>query len=221
MNARSLPESRPRSARARRNARLSGDERERAILRATEGLLEQRPLAQVSVEEIARGAGLSRPAFYFYFPSKDAVVLSLMERMIAEADAALEQDLRLRSDAAAQRWRQSIAMFFEIFGAHRAVIAAATELSASNEEARELWARTMQGWVEHVAKRIEEERARGSAPEGPAARDLATALVQMNERALGAVYTGAPPAICEDAAIETLAHVWVSAIYGAPASAVS
>jgi len=38
----------------------------------------------------------------------------------------------------------------------------------------------------------------------------------MNERALRSVFTGDQPAIVEPAAIDVLAHVWVSAIY-APA----
>jgi hypothetical protein len=71
----------------------------------------------------------------------------------------------------------------------------------------------MEGWVQHVVERIERERECGVAPPGPSARDLAIALVQMNERALRSVFTGDQPAIAEPAAIDVLAHVWVSAIY--------
>ena len=82
--------SRPRIARARRSTRPSGDDRELAILATAERLLDERPLADISVDDLAKGAGLSRPTFYFYFPSKDAVLLTLWERVIREADAALE-----------------------------------------------------------------------------------------------------------------------------------
>ena len=74
--------------RGRRPARLTGDDREAAILATAERLLGERPLAEISVDDLARGAGISRPAFYFYFRSKDAVVLSLLDRVVAEADAA-------------------------------------------------------------------------------------------------------------------------------------
>ena len=83
--------SQPRAARARRSARPSGDDRELAILATAERLLEQGPIAEISVDDLAKGAGISRPTFYFYFPSKDAVLLTLLERVIAEADAALER----------------------------------------------------------------------------------------------------------------------------------
>ena len=44
----------------------------------------------ISVDDLARGAGISRPTFYFYFASKDAVLLTLLDRVVAEADAATQ-----------------------------------------------------------------------------------------------------------------------------------
>ena len=203
---------RPWSERARRSGRASGDDRERAIMhrRATQASARSARFRR----RTARGAGISRSAFYFYF-LRWAVVLSLVERLVEEAAARATRRC-VRTLEWAPSWRESIAIFYEIFGAHRAVIEAAVELSATNTEAQQLWAQVMEGWVEHVAERIERERHHGVAPAGVSARDLATALVQMNERALRSVFTGDQPAIAEPAAIDVLAHVWVSAIY-APA----
>jgi AcrR family transcriptional regulator len=186
-------------------------------MRTAEELLETRPLSQISVDALARGAGLSRSAFYFYFPSKDAVVLALLERLVQEAGGTLDDALQ-RAGLGPDSWREGIAIFYEIFGAHRAVIQAAVELSESNEEAQSLWAQITAGWVAQVAERIGEERQSGVAPAGVPARDLATALVQMNERALRSVFTGDQPAIAEREVIDVLAHVWVSAIYAAARS---
>jgi AcrR family transcriptional regulator len=186
-------------------------------MRTAEELLETRPLSQISVDALARGAGLSRSAFYFYFPSKDAVVLALLERLVQAAGGALDNVLE-RAGLGPESWREGIAIFYEIFGAHRAVIQAAVELSASNEEAQSLWAQIEAGWVEQVAERIEQERRSGVAPAGVSARDLATALVQMNERALRSVFTGIKPAIAEREVIDVLAHVWVSAVYASAQS---
>src|SRR5688572_25866239 len=85
----SVPASAPvAAARGRRSARPSGDDRELAILATAERLLAERPLSAISVDDLARGAGISRPTFYFYFASKDAVLLTLLDRVVAEADAA-------------------------------------------------------------------------------------------------------------------------------------
>jgi TetR/AcrR family transcriptional regulator, ethionamide resistance regulator len=59
-----------RSPRGRRSARPSGDDRELAILTTAEQLLKNRPLADISVDDLAKGAGISRPTFCFYFKSK-------------------------------------------------------------------------------------------------------------------------------------------------------
>src|SRR5262245_32924988 len=79
--------------RGRRAARASGDDRERAILETAERLLEERPLSEISVDDLAKGAGISRPTFYFYFPSKDAVVLTIIDRLVAEAAERREMTL--------------------------------------------------------------------------------------------------------------------------------
>ncbi len=70
--------------RGRRGPRISGDDRERAILLTAERLLGERPLHEVSVDDLARGAGISRPAFYFYFACKESVLLALLDRLVQE-----------------------------------------------------------------------------------------------------------------------------------------
>ncbi len=61
------------ASRGRRSSNHSGDDREQAILATAERLLQERPLADFSVDDLAKGAGISRPTFYFYFQSKNAV----------------------------------------------------------------------------------------------------------------------------------------------------
>jgi len=202
-------------SRGRRSARAAGDERERAILSTAERLLAQRPLAEISVDDLAQGAGISRSAFYFYFPSKDAVVLTLVDRVVEQADAARDRALERHASDPGLAWRDGIESFYEVFGAHRPVIRAVTDLSATNTEARELWSQVMDGWVGQVTEMIEAERERGAAPREIPARDLATALVQMNERVLQAIFIEETPAVLERRVIDTLTHVWRSAIYGA------
>jgi AcrR family transcriptional regulator len=206
---------RPRASRGRRSAKAAGDERERAILETAELLLRERSLAEISVDDLAHGAGISRSAFYFYFPSKDAVVLTLVDRVVEQADATRDRVLERHASDPVALWRAGIESFYEIFSAHRPLVRAVADMGATNPEARSLWSQAMAGWVTDVTVLIEAERARGTAPSTIAARDLATVLVQMNERVLHAIFVEETPAVSERAAIETLTHVWRSAIYGA------
>src|SRR3954469_14977254 len=97
--------SRAPAARGRRSPRPSGDDREAAILATAERLLDDRPLSAISVDDLARGAGISRPTFYFYFRSKDAVLLSLLDRVIARADRVSADAFAARSGDRRKAWR--------------------------------------------------------------------------------------------------------------------
>jgi AcrR family transcriptional regulator len=208
-----------RPGRGRRAPRTSGDERERAILETAERLLGGHALGEISVDDLARGAGISRPTFYFYFASKEAVVLSLIEDMVEQAESRLGEALAEVADDPRAGLRKGIEDFFETFRAHRAVIKAGVELRASSAEARVLWTQVMEQRVGEVSELIERERARGVAPGGPPPRELAIALLQMNERAQQATIADEAPALAEHSLIDVLLEVWLRAIYGASAPA--
>ncbi len=210
----SAPARPPAAGRGRRAARVSGEERESAILATAERLLQERSAQQISVDDLARGAGISRPSFYFYFPSKDAVFLTLIDRLVADADAGRGQLLEHLAEDPAARWREALDVVFTVFGAHRAVALAGAEIRAVNPEADRLWSRVMESWVQDTATAIEAERARGAAPAGTPARELAVALVSMNERLLYAAYTGEQPALREERVLDVVLPIWLSAIYG-------
>jgi TetR/AcrR family transcriptional regulator, ethionamide resistance regulator len=215
------------AGRSRRAARPSGDDRELAILSTAERLLAQQSLGSISVDDLARGAGISRPTFYFYFASKDAVLLTLLDRVVAEADAAMTRAANAFPGATGspgadvvprEVWRQAIAAYYDTFRAHRGLTLAWAEARSTSAEVRELWASVFEGWVQRSAAAIEAERARGAAPPGPAARDLAVVLTSTNERVLYGTFSGDGPALAETAAVDVLLEVWLRAIYGtAPA----
>jgi len=203
-----------RPARGRRSSRPSGDDREQAILATAERLLEERALADISVDDLAKGAGISRPTFYFYFPSKEAVLLTLLEPMIARADAEFDGAVQRPRADPRRVCRNVIEAFFTAFSSHRAVARAGTEALASSPEVRAVWSRFMQKWIDQTAAVISAERARGAAPETISAADLATSLNQMNERTMMATLSSEQPAVSADRVVDALAHIWVSSIYG-------
>ncbi|MEH1059098.1 TetR/AcrR family transcriptional regulator [Micromonospora sp. CPCC 206171] len=201
------------AARGRRAGRSAGDDRELAILATAERLLEQRAFGGISIDDLARGAGISRPTFYFYFPSKDAVLLTLLDRVTEEADTAAGDVLVHLAENPRARWRELISRFHATFGGHRAVVLACAEVRGTNAEVRRLWARVLERWVQAVEAAIEAERRRGAAPPGLPARDLAIALNSMNERVWYATFAGDGPAVAERNVVDVLLDVWLTAIY--------
>jgi len=210
--------SQPRTTRGRRAARPSGDDRELAILETAERLLDERPLAEISVDDLAKGAGISRPTFYFYFPSKDAVLLTLLDRIIKEADERADEALGPMDTGVdpAGVWR-AINALFESFAAHRSVMVAGSAARSTNAEVASMWSKFMQKWIDYTADSIRAERERGAAPETIPARDLAIALNLMNERTMFAAHAAEKDSIARDRVVDTLAHIWVASIYGAAA----
>ncbi len=207
-----------RSARGRRAPRATGDDRERAILETAERLLDERPLHEISVDDLARGAGISRPTFYFYFPSKEAVLLTLLDRMVEEARTSQGDAIEIFADEPERALRQAITAVYETFRAHRAASLAGAEALSKSAEARELWSGIVEGFVGETAAAIEAARARGVAPAGLPARDLAIALNWMNERVFQSVFAGVAPTIAEENVIDVLVGIWHGAIFGSGAT---
>lgn len=200
--------------RGRRTTRVSGDERQDAILVTAEALLAERGFDDISIEDLARGAGISRPTFYFYFASKDEVLLALLDRVITEVEhrvGGLPRDFE--SDPAGA-WTRSIGMFVEVFVAHRGVATAAIAARSRNDEVRVLWSKSMQSWADFSTDVILSEQARGAAPGGIDAHDLAVSLNLMNERVITAVLNKESPAIAESRALDVLSTIWIRSIYG-------
>ena len=202
-----------RLSRGRRSARPSGDDRELAILATAERLLEERPLTDISVDDLAKGAGISRPTFYFYFSSKEAVLLTLLDRVVTEADTALESLIENPPLDRDNMWRTGINVFFQTFGSHKGVSRAGWAARDTSADVRQLWSTFMQKWITHTAAVIEAERARGGAPDTLPAQELATALNLMNERALFASFAAEQPSVPEARVLDTLVHIWVTSIY--------
>jgi AcrR family transcriptional regulator len=202
-----------RPSRARRTPRVTGDEREQAILETLERLLAERPFHDISVDDLARGAGISRPTFYFYFASKEAVLLSLVDRMLTQARTDRGDALDHLAEDPAEALRVSIGAFFDTFRAHRDVTLAIQDASVTSADVRAVWSRAMQGWVDEAAGAIEAERKRGAAPKGLPARDLAMALLAMNERMLTATFARQDPYLDESRVLDVIVELWMRAIY--------
>lgn len=201
-------------SRGRRAARPSGDERQQAILDTASRLIQQRSFADISVDDLAKGAGISRPTFYFYFASKEAVLLSLMDPLIKRADTGFDNAMDSMHAEPHRAIRRGIELFFSSFGSHPATARAGAEAVNSSPEFRAIWAGLMQKWIGLTAALITAERQRGAAPETLPALDLATSLNLMNEKMMLATLAGDRPSVEHDRVVDTLTHIWLTSIYG-------
>lgn len=204
-----------RAPRGRRSARPSGDDREAAILGTAARLLEHRKFTDISVDDLAKGAGLSRPTFYFYFPSKEAVLLSLIDPLIKQADKGFDGAAEHLPADPRRAFRAGITTFVEAFAAYPAMARAGADALAFNDEIRATWATSMRKWIHQTAALITSERERGAATGTIPALNLATSLNLMNERTITATLSDEDGSIPRDELVDTLTHIWLTSIYGA------
>jgi TetR/AcrR family transcriptional regulator, ethionamide resistance regulator len=201
--------------RDRQRGKAGVDARE-AFLSATERLLSERRLDDLTVVDIVEEAGISRATFYVYFESKHAPVAALAQEVLAELTeelwgAWLAADEPATESLMADHWLQTIARWRE----HQDVLVAAAHGWRTQPEAYALWGATLQRLVARVADWIERARAVHSAPAGLDASALAAALMWLDESAIYMAFTGQAPELADDAMLaKTLAGVWMRAIFG-------
>jgi AcrR family transcriptional regulator len=199
-----------------------GSEAESAILNATEQLLADVPLHELSVAQIIDRAHVSRGTFYFYFSSKFAVVTALVRQVVAEIYAASRPTLHIQggTETRAMALDTRIRDSARVWEDHRAVLRATVENWHVFPELEELWLEMIGGLSNAIAREIEQERAAGRAPDGPEAHGLGAALAWATERCLYVIGLGLPaPAGDPEAMLDALVQIWITTYYGAPSAA--
>lgn len=173
----------PTSRRARRRSEApyrKGDQRETAVLDHLERLIESVPLTAISVDGMAKGAGISRSTLYFYFASRSEVFAALLRRTL---DEFLEPDLEsLHDDAPAEVATRIFEHSRRVWREHGPVLRRAVE-SLDDPEIAGPWQESISVTVTQVARWIEHGRATGRAVDtGVDAVEVAEAVCWMMER---------------------------------------
>jgi AcrR family transcriptional regulator len=164
----------------RNSSGRKGDSRERGILDTAEELLAG-GFDAMTVEAIARGAGISRASLYFYFGSKNDVLIALVARAMKDiteryTDAAVagrdpRTVLREGLRATERMWRE-----------HGRVLQVAVEAGPSIPVVDQLWRDTLEG----SAQRFRMVLTGCGVPDGDGPADalaMSWAMCVMAERA--------------------------------------
>jgi AcrR family transcriptional regulator len=202
-----MPSRRPQSAKGN-----PAELRERIIV-ATRELLDERRFEGLSVADILAAAGVSRASFYFYFPSRQAVLGELVRAAVGQGQEAAEpyldvdrdpvEGLRAGIRQGARRWRENA-------GVLRAIV----EAWAADEDLRALWLAQMDTFTDAAAARITAD-ARALAYLGDRdVRAVAAGLTWTGERLYYLAAAGVPPFDDENTLVDVLTHTWTSTLYG-------
>ncbi|MCX4831384.1 TetR/AcrR family transcriptional regulator [Streptomyces sp. NBC_01016] len=165
----------------RKDTPRKGDLREQALLDTAEALLEHTSLEDLTVEAIAKGAGISRGSLYFYFGNKHEVLAALVERTMRTVRATADGTAQDEAAAPADAMERAVRGVEQVWREHGTVMRAAVDYSALHPVIAAAWNDT----VEAFARTMTEVLKRAGVPEGDGAEDaaaLAYALCWMTER---------------------------------------
>jgi AcrR family transcriptional regulator len=144
---------------SRRSAnRRRREEARQRILDATRQILQGKPFRDLTVDELMSSTGLSRTAFYRYFPDREAVLLELLEEVWGElADARDAEAVGADFDDAT-----SMARLTELLASNQAVLKAITDAAPGDEDLDRAYRAFMHSyWIDDLTARIVEAQRHG------------------------------------------------------------
>jgi len=181
------PASRPPARQLDQNGRPLGPralETRRRLLDATDALLAERPVRDVSVVEIARRAGTSPATFYQYFQDVEEATVELAQEAAEEVPPILEP---LRADWRGKRGlaaaRTLADAFVRHWDDHHAVLLFRNVAAEQGDRRfRRVRIKALHPVILELAKKIGEARDAGRIPEAIHPYAAAAAMASMLER---------------------------------------
>lgn len=181
-------------------------------MEAADRFLRERPLRELTIDEVMSGTGLSRPAFYVYFRDRHDLVL----RLIAEIGSELFE--------MAEKWlkggdlKAGVEGVVAVYARNGPVLRAISDAAVDDPDVEEAYHALVQRFIDATAEYIRGEQRRGRV-RGMTPRRTAAALVWMNERYLSMCLGGGRQKQLKPREIsETLHQVWMRALYPEDAS---
>lgn len=194
-----------------RRRRRSPEEAKREIITAAEALLHERPFRELSVDELMRRTGLSRPSFYVYFRDRHHLVICVVKHL--EDELMEVSDVWYRSpEEGAKVIEASVVGVVGVYERHGPVLCALADAAADDPGVEEVYRGLVQRFIDATADHIAREVQAGTIS-GLEPRPTAAALIHMNERYL-ARELGRPPFADPQAVIRTITAIWTRTLYG-------
>jgi AcrR family transcriptional regulator len=189
--------------------RRTREEVQQAVRTALVEMLAERPFKDVTVDELARRAGLSRTAFYFYYPDKNEVLKEAANAAAAEVYA--EADRWWHGEGPPEELvREALEGIAAVYCDHAGILRAAVEATTYDPAFRTFYEALIHRFVdataEHLRRELAAGRLRALEPDS-----IAEALVWMAERCNYAflLLEGRP----KREVVDSLTAIWVHALY--------
>ncbi|WP_030178822.1 TetR/AcrR family transcriptional regulator [Streptomyces sp. NRRL S-813] len=133
---------------------------------------------ELSVEQIAHAAGISRSTFYLYFRDKVDVLLRLSGSLKKESYAIAAAWKPTSADGGVDGLARTYELILAHYREHAALLTAINEVAAYDPVVREAWTADQDRFVDNVMNVLEEEQRAGRTPADIDPRLAARVIVQ-------------------------------------------
>jgi AcrR family transcriptional regulator len=147
------------------------------ILETVANLLGEHSFDQISIAEITRRAEVTRPAFYFHFPSKGAAVAAILEELFEEFITVADAWYEHPSGDPLAGIPEALDATINLWQANARLMHGMAQAAAVDREAGELWRSWIHQFSRRASERLQADLTLGTDGEAPSADALAEVLV--------------------------------------------
>ncbi len=204
---------RSRSTRKKTTGGPPRERRRKARQRVITGALrlsEKSSFRDLTIDEIARSADVSRPAFYTHFSDKEELLLAAVGE-VSEQLYEMADRWWHGVGPPAERVRRAIEGVVSVYAADARLLRIAAEVSTYDEEVRALWFDIAERFIQTTEDHIRSEQDLGLIPRTLEPRLTAESLFWMAERCCY-IYLGLDDRTPAQV-VGALAPVWIAALY--------
>ena len=194
--------------------RVKREATRQAIMIALEALLDSRAFQDVRVEDVMGTAGLTRTAFYRYFPDLESVLLAWIEVIGGEFTEAADRFLSFDVDPDEGLLAATTGLA-QVWDRHRRLLRGIFDAATSGSRVQLAWHDLVESFLVPVEERIDDLTRRGRTSLA-GKTETARALVWMNERYFVETFARDLDTSLETAA-STLAEIWRRVLFSPPA----
>lgn len=186
--------------RAERGLEAAPHDTRAQIIEATERVLDEVPLHDITVAQLMAEAKVSRGTFYSYFESKFEVAAALLAQVMEEMYDLLRPFVEREKGVSRENaMRQVLTSSTELWAKHRMIFRVAHDHRYAVPELQAQWLEMVERFTDAIAAELK----------SPAARQRAAAVLWATEHLLYIAGTGVDEDLPDEKAIlETLMSIW-------------
>lgn len=173
-------------------------------------LAEKGSFRDVTVDEISRSAGVSRPAFYTHFADKEELLLAAVGE-VSEQLYEMADRWWHGVGPPAERVRRAIDGVVSVYAGEARLLRIAAEVATYDDEVRALWLDIAERFIDATADHVRSEQDVGLIPRTLDPRATGEVLFWMAERCCY-MYLGLGQRTPKQV-VDGLVPVWVAALY--------